>query len=363
MRLVFVSGLYVPASGGAEISAHGLLLYLSSLGYRITVITGSRSDSATPDDDAETGGIEIVRTADASGVEGVLQATLERHRPAAVLTQASWSDVAITVARRHRLPIIFFLRGEFGELDISPGSPFEPDHIVANSSTVKRYIEDKWGRRDVLIVPPFIRAGEFTRQHGTRRYITMVNPVRHKGGFIVRDIASQAVDRLFLIVRAWGHLRQGRTWDRRKISELARANNVEPFVPEEADFDELPNVDVRDPTADMPSIYAVTRVLLVPSIVREGLPRVAVEAMMCGIPVLASGYGVRAEVIGAGGIMVEDYSNPSAWVDALSRLDDPSRYEALSEAALAHAAGYDSVAGAQPLTALLEQITACGSRC
>jgi glycosyltransferase involved in cell wall biosynthesis len=104
-------------------------------------------------------------------------------------------------------------------------------------------------------------------------------------------------------------------------------------------------------------------VLLVPSIVREGLPRVAVEAMMCAIPVLASGYGVRAEVIGAGGIMVEDYSNPSAWVDALGQLDDPSRYEALSEAALAHAAGYDSVAGARPLTALLQQITACGSLC
>jgi glycosyltransferase involved in cell wall biosynthesis len=78
--------------------------------------------------------------------------------------------------------------------------------------------------------------------------------------------------------------------------------------------------------------------LLVPSVWEEGFGMVAVEAQSCGIPVIASARGGLPESVGDGGVLIDDYTDPSAWLRAIrGLLDDAGAYRALGEKALRHA--------------------------
>ncbi len=97
--------------------------------------------------------------------------------------------------------------------------------------------------------------------------------------------------------------------------------------------------------------FALTRILLVPSTFAEPFGRVAVEAMINGIPPLVSDRGALPETVGDGGLVMplpawlrpESKGLPSAeearpWFDAVCGLwDDSERYRAASEAARATA--------------------------
>ncbi len=76
---------------------------------------------------------------------------------------------------------------------------------------------------------------------------------------------------------------------------------------------------------DLPDAYRRADVLVVPSQVTpawtEQFCRVAVEAMACGVPVVASNVGSLPEVVGDGGLLVPP-GDPDALHAALQRLDD-----------------------------------------
>ena len=88
----------------------------------------------------------------------------------------------------------------------------------------------------------------------------------------------------------------------------------------------------------MASIYAATRVLLVPSKPgHETWGRVASEAQFSGIPVLANDVGGLPEAVGPGGTIMPIDASPRAWAGALKRLwTDREHYEAKAAAALAY---------------------------
>jgi glycosyltransferase involved in cell wall biosynthesis len=91
-----------------------------------------------------------------------------------------------------------------------------------------------------------------------------------------------------------------------------------------------------------------------PSVGRESFGRVAAEAMLNGIPVVASDRGALPEVVGRGGVCLplpghitpETRLAPTAtevapWVDAVLRLwDDPLAYTAAATAARTAAAAW-----------------------
>jgi glycosyltransferase involved in cell wall biosynthesis len=101
---------------------------------------------------------------------------------------------------------------------------------------------------------------------------------------------------------------------------------------------QLRNVQLLERSSDMRSVYAATRVLLVPSRPgHETWGRVASEAHFSGIPVLASDVGGLPEAVGPGGTIMPIDASPRAWAVALKRLwTDPEYYEAKSAAALAY---------------------------
>ena len=141
------------------------------------------------------------------------------------------------------------------------------------------------------------------------QYVTFINPLPSKGLALFARLALMARSELpgqrFLVV-------QSRTTLARHITRL-----YEPAAPDaagtqgerpEADkegrihpltSEQLDNVDVGEHSDHMAEVYAVTRVLLVPSLDFESWGRVATEAVLNGIPVLCSDSGGMAEASAA----------------------------------------------------------------
>jgi glycosyltransferase involved in cell wall biosynthesis len=115
------------------------------------------------------------------------------------------------------------------------------------------------------------------------------------------------------------------------------------------DLSGLANLNRMANTPDPRDFYRVSRAVLMPSLWRESLGRVAIEAMANGIPVLASDRGALPETLGNAGFVftIPERCTPSSgtvptarevapWVATIERLwDDPefeARHRALAQA-------------------------------
>ena len=107
------------------------------------------------------------------------------------------------------------------------------------------------------------------------------------------------------------------------------------------DLSGLTNLHRMANTPDPRDFYRVSRAVLVPSLWRESLGRVPMEALANGIPVLASDRGALPETLGNAGFVFtipERYTPhsleiPSArevapWIAVLERLWDDPEFEA-----------------------------------
>lgn len=99
--------------------------------------------------------------------------------------------------------------------------------------------------------------------------ITMINPIPHKGSAVFARLARRYPDRKFRAQRTYGD--------------------------EPAELKRLSNVEILPPSATLDDVMRDTTVLLVPSMWGEGWANVCVDAMLRGVPVLASDDGGLAE--------------------------------------------------------------------
>src|SRR5271166_1555584 len=104
------------------------------------------------------------------------------------------------------------------------------------------------------------------------------------------------------------------------------------------DLSGLTNLNRMANTPDPRDFYRVSRAVLVPSLWRESLGRVPMEALANGIPVLASDRGALPETLGEAGFVftIPERCTPSSgavptahevapWVAVIERLwDDPA---------------------------------------
>ena len=103
------------------------------------------------------------------------------------------------------------------------------------------------------------------------------------------------------------------------------------------DLSDLSNLNRMANTPEPRDFYRVSRVVLMPSLWRESLGRVTVEAMANGIPVLASDRGALPETLGDAGfaftipehytptdLAIPTAANVAPWVAKFEWLwDDP----------------------------------------
>jgi glycosyltransferase involved in cell wall biosynthesis len=196
--------------------------------------------------------------------------------------------------------------------------PFQSPLIryVGNSRFTAAAFERAFGWTP-SVVPPIV-VPERYKAGGKGHAVLHINPFPQKGIDITLDLATRRPDIPFIIIESW------------TINRTIAENYY-------ATARRLPNVEWKKSVSDMSKIYAQARVVIAPSRYHEGWGRIATEAQVSGIPVLASARGGLPEAVGPGGLLVDPDAPIEAWEKSLAQVwDDPTAYAAFREAALEH---------------------------
>jgi glycosyltransferase involved in cell wall biosynthesis len=178
---------------------------------------------------------------------------------------------------------------------------------------------------DGPVIPDPIRLDKVIAENREPKYATFINPQPEKGAAVFARLALELGRRRpdipLLVVEGRG-----------KADGLAG-------LP--VDLSSLTNLNRMANTPDPRDFYGVSRVILMPSLWRESLGRVPIEAMANGIPVLASDRGALPETLGEAGFVftIPDRCTPASgivptaqevapWVAAIERIWDDSEFEA-----------------------------------
>jgi len=160
----------------------------------------------------------------------------------------------------------------------------------------------------------------------------MVNPRSElKGGNIFLEIASRMTDEQFLVAGEWATNEQ---------RETATA---------------LENVTDLGWIDDMRDVYGRTKLLLVPSLVEEGGPRVIVEAFANGIPVVGTDRGGVPGFVDDAGAIVEDPNDVAEWERQIRATLD--QYDQLSTRARERAPLFETESTVERYVHLLDEVT------
>lgn len=259
----------------------------------------------------------------------------------AVVQNGPMLDLAAGFARI-AVPAVAYLHGLAFETwpDQPAGLPFRG--YLANSQFTAERFRRRFGVQPTVLPPIFRRADYATAATGPM--VTFINPVAVKGVDLAIRVAALCPQIPFAFVRGW-------PLGFRETARLRRA------------VSRLGNVELRDRTADMRTIYRDTRILLVPSQWEdETWGRVVTEAQFSGIPVITSDRGGLPESVGPGGIILPHDAPAEVWAQAVSGLwSEPNHYRQLSQAALQHAARADLDPDRQVAT-LIETLTRLTAR-
>lgn len=134
------------------------------------------------------------------------------------------------------------------------------------------------------------------QKHHNPIYITYVNPSHNKGLAIFLRLASAFKERhsdspiRFLVVKS-------RSDYSAAVQDL-HYKNGQSYVTQENQHELMSNVDVAEHTESMDQVYAISKVVVVPSLCKEAWGMVATEANLNALPVIASDHGGLPEALG-----------------------------------------------------------------
>ena len=313
-------------------------------------------------------GVQVQQLADTSQFCGQLLKQVGEFRPDWILISEDPSYLALAAALERMPGRVVFLSHSQATLPFGPEC-FLPDPLkaqllkrAAGIITVSNYLKSYirvWGGLDSVAIslpvfgnPPLPNFGSLDNA-----FITMVNPSAIKGIAIFLELARALPAVRFAAVPTWA---------------TTAADRVA--------LKQFPNVELLQPTEDIDQIFARTRILLMPSLWGEAFGKIVVEAMLRGIPVLASNLGglpeaklgvdylLPVEPIARYQTRRDDQSLPvpfvpdqdiRPWLDALKRLlSDRRHYDDLSAASRKAAENYVSTLSIAPVEKHLENLAA-----
>jgi glycosyltransferase involved in cell wall biosynthesis len=330
MRIMWAIHLYPPIHNcGAEYVAHNINKYLLSQGHEVRVLN---LQSNTPQYTYD--GVEVF-----GNVKGI-----DPYRWAdVILTHLDFTRFVINIGSVIRTPVIHFVHNSFKYEEVEQGAG-KKQYVVYNSNWVRG--ELNYSHEGVVLYPPCPKqAYQINHDPISNEYITLMNLNENKGGLILLKLAKEMPARKFLAVT--GSYDDG---------------GLQPAII--AALKELPNVKVVEHSPDVKSIYAQTRILLVPSRY-ESWGRVATEAMINGIPVIACPTPGLRENCGEGAIFVNprgekttdiygdvtshdgDSYDTSLTKFFIERLDRPDYYNGCSRIALERSDELESIYSVQ----------------
>jgi len=251
----------------------------------------------------------------------------------------------------------------FGPAGLYPGK--RRTELIGQATavvTISRFVADyiqKWtGFEPFICHPPHYGSGPFPQcGRVDNGYVLMMNACAVKGISIFLALARALPDIQFAALPGWG------TTDADRTALSA-----------------LPNVNLLENRKNLDDILIRTRALLMPSLWVEGFGMAVVDAMLRGIPVLASNHGGLVEAkLGTDYLLpvhpierFEDYLDENMlsvplvpkqeigpWQDALSRLlSDRALHERQSAAAHDAALRFVSSLGVEPFEDFLLRLVA-----
>lgn len=186
---------------------------------------------------------------------------------------------AMARARARGVTTAFAVRG-FGY--------YEPRYFdaVDHAFTCSRFLTDLYYEKVRLVSTPLeppIQWGTVLAPEDSRAFVTFVHPAPHKGLWLFARLAdmlgSRRPDIPILVVQS---------------GQSGGALNTIPGI----DFTRYPQIMAAPPVPKPADYFALTRLLLVPSVWEEPFGRVAAEAMINGIPALVGTRGSLPEVVG-----------------------------------------------------------------
>jgi surfactin synthase thioesterase subunit/glycosyltransferase involved in cell wall biosynthesis len=301
MRLLLGSNaLYYPAHGGGERSNRMVMEGLAQRGHVCFVVTRidrfgnegeeklrlqlmDRGIDAVPEPGAlrfRLNGVEILAATTAPSFRAFFVEHKNLFRPDVIITSTDDPAQLLLEAALHdeHAPAVFLTRATVA-LPFGPDAAFpsrektemlrRADGIVGVSNYVARYIREHSGIEaiHVPIAPaepgPHPQVGSFDNP-----FVTMVNPCAVKGIRIFIELAKASPELAFAGVPTWG------------------------TTPEDlALMREASNVTVVQKVDNINDLLKQSRVLLAPSVWAEARSRIVVEAMLAGVPVMASNLG------------------------------------------------------------------------
>lgn len=174
---------------------------------------------------------------------------------------------------------------------------------------MKTETKKRWGKEaNVVYSAP---EPEFCVSEKSKRdpqFITMINPMPAKGAAVLEWLIQRMPDRQFQVVQGW----------------------VDPRY-HDYHFYKYPNVRYVPNTTDMRPIYAKSRLVIVPSLVKDSLPRVLFEAAYNNVPAIASNVCGVKEAIMDSAIALDEFTVLENWQQAIESLDDPDTYARLAK--------------------------------
>jgi glycosyltransferase involved in cell wall biosynthesis len=262
-----------------------------------------------------------------TGAEGapflaLFERVLERFQPDLLLTYGGhWlTEESMARAKRRGIPVVFTLRN-FGYQDAALFRLVDAVHVP--SQFAQAHYRSRLGLASTVIPGPWdwsrVRCPEIQG-----RYVTFVNPQPDKGVFVFARIAAELGRRRSDIPLLVVEGRGGASWLHHTGLDLRGLN-----------------LDVMANTTDPRDFYRVSRLVLMPSLWHESFSRVAAEALINGLPVLASRRGGLPETLEQAGFLFdvpacytpESRAVPTAaevadWVSTIIQLwDDAPFYE------------------------------------
>jgi hypothetical protein len=188
-------------------------------------------------------------------------------------------QAALALARKRGVTTAFAVRG-FGYYE---RRYFEHvDHAFTCSQFLTDLYRDKVGLISTPIAPP-IEWSTVVAPTESRAFVTFVHPAPHKGLLLFARLAdmlgSRRADIPILVVQS---------------GQSGGSLNAIPGL----DFTRYPQIMAAPPVPMPADYFALTRILLVPSLWEEPFGRVAAEAMINAIPPIVSNRGSLPHVVG-----------------------------------------------------------------
>lgn len=355
MKIALLSEKYTPDFGGLAISTGRLARLLAAAGHAVRVFAPTLNLPPSERRTLPSSGVDVTRFGARKRVDDTLadwfETIVEEHRRdpfdilhAYFLPQAGF--VAAYAGKYLGTPSVVSIRGN--DIERAAFDPAKFSHVMyalqhasavtTNASTLARKAK-AFVEREIFLIPNGIDTELFKSMARNETLAEMLGlggktkeersavigfagELREKKGMraLLSGYAQAAKSRpaSLLIV---GEVRDGE--DKKFFDEFKSANSQLPIT-----------VTGPVPHEDMPAYYALMDVLVHPSL-RDGMPNAALEAMACGLPVIATPVGGILDALedGENGVLVNVNDAAALAGKIVELLDDPQKRAGLGQRA------------------------------